>query len=401
MKFLHTGDLHLGKTFHERSLIQDQQYMLNQLIQELVSCSQYSAEQDLFLQPYQALVIAGDVYDRAVPTPEAVSLFDEFLTTLKQKLPELHIIIIPGNHDSQRRLAFASSMLKFQKIHIASTIQDALTPIIIDSVAFYPLPFMNPNFLEDGQTSQQGMIQTAVERIRSYHQEHYPELAKVLVAHLFTLGGTASDSERVFIGTAELVDGHLFQDFSYVALGHLHRCQNLGGGNIWYSGSPLAYSFSEAGNHNCFLKVELHPQKNTTAEKYTIDVSPIPVEPLHKVCRLEGSFEEFYQEAEGKYQQYKDCYLEISSTDLSPKENPIALLQTRYPYLLSYRQDLATANTSSVTMEQRRQLIQQAGEDSFPTPEVFTAFMQDIYQQLPDNFDQELELFKKILEEMK
>lgn len=401
MKFLHTGDLHLGKTFHERSLIQDQQYMLNQLIQELVSCSQYSAEQDLFLQPYQALVIAGDVYDRAVPTPEAVSLFDEFLTTLKHKLPELHIIIIPGNHDSQRRLAFASSMLKFQKIHIASTIQDALTPIIIDSVAFYPLPFMNPNFLEDGQTSQQGMIQTAVERIRNYHQEHYPELAKVLVAHLFTLGGTASDSERVFIGTAELVDGHLFQDFNYVALGHLHRCQNLGGGNIWYSGSPLAYSFSEAGNHNCFLKVELHPQKHTTAGKYTIDVSPIPVEPLHKVCRLEGSFEEFYQEAEGKYQQYKDCYLEISSTDLSPKENPIALLQTRYPYLLSYRQDLATANTSSVTMEQRRQLIQQAGEDSFPTPEVFTAFMQDIYQQLPDNFDQELELFKKILEEMK
>lgn len=401
MKFLHTGDLHLGKTFHERSLIQDQQYMLNQLIQELVSCSQHSAEQDLFLQPYQALVIAGDVYDRAVPAPEAVSLFDEFLTTLKQKLPELHIIIIPGNHDSQRRLAFASSMLKFQKIHIASTIQDALTPIIIDSVAFYPLPFMNPNFLEDGQTSQQGMIQTAVERIRNYHQEHYPELAKVLVAHLFTLGGTASDSERVFIGTAELVDGHLFQDFNYVALGHLHRRQNPGGGNIWYSGSPLAYSFSEAGNHNCFLKVELHPQKNTTAEKYTLDVSPIPVEPLHRLYRLEGSFEEFYQDAEGKYQQYKDAYLEISSTDLSPKENPIALLQTRYPYLLSYRQDLATANTSSVTMEQRRQLIQQAGEDSFPTPEVFTAFMQDIYQQLPDNFDQELELFKKILEEMK
>jgi hypothetical protein len=147
--------------------------------------------------------------------------------------------------------------------------------------------------------------------------------------------------------------------------------------------------------------VELHPQKNATVKNYTLDVSPIPVEPLHRLYRLEGSFEEFYQDAEGKYQQYKDAYLEISSTDLFPKENPIALLQTRYPYLLSYRQDLATANTSSVTMEQRRQLIQQAGEDSFPTPEVFTAFMQDIYQQLPDNFDQELELFKKILEEIK
>ena len=401
MKFLHTGDLHLGKTFHERSLIQDQQHMLNQLIQELLSCSQNSAEQDLFMQPYQALVIAGDVYDRAVPSPEAVALFDEFLTTLKQKLPELHIIIIPGNHDSQRRLSFAASMLKFQKIHIASTMQDALTPIIIDTVAFYPLPFMNPNFLEDGQTSQQGMIQTAVQKILSYHQEHYPELAKVLVAHLFTLGGTASDSERVFIGTAELVDGNLFQDFDYVALGHLHRCQNPGGVNIWYSGSPLAYSFSEAGNQNCFLRVELHPEKNTTAENCALEISPIPVEPLHKVCRLEGTFEEFYQDTEGKYQEYKDSYLEISSTDLFPKENPIALLQGRYPYLLSYRQDFATENTSSVTMEQRRQLIQQAGEDSFPTPDIFTAFMQDIYQQLPENFDQELELFKNILEEMK
>ena len=119
------------------------------------------------------------------------------------------------------------------------------------------------------------------------------------------------------------------------------------------------------------------------------------------MCRLEGSFEDFYQDKEGKYSQYKDCYLEISSTDLFPKENPITLLQGRYTYLLSYRQDLATANTSSATMEQRRQLIQDVGEHGAPTAQLFTTFMEDIYHELPENFSQELELFKKILEETK
>lgn len=403
MRFLHTGDLHLGKTFHERSLIQDQEYFLNQLIHELVSCSQPSLEQDLFIHPYQALIIAGDVYDRAVPPPEAVALFDTFLTKLKQQLPELHIIIIPGNHDSPRRLSFAASMLKFQRIHIVSTFQEVLEPTIIDSVAFYALPFMNPNFLGDGQTHQQTMAQTAINKILQYHNKNHPHLAKVLVAHLFTQGGTTSDSERVFIGTAELVDSSLFKDFDYVALGHLHRCQNPGGKQIWYAGSPLPYSFSEAGNHNSFLRVELDLQQDNATEpaKTALSVTKIPVEPLHQVFRLQGSFEDFYQNKAGQYDQYKDSYLEITSTDLFPKENPISLLQMYYPYLLSYKQNFSAVNTSSTTMEQRSKLIQQSGEQEFPTPELFTAFMEDIYEQLPENFNQELQLFKKILEEIK
>lgn len=403
MKFLHTGDLHLGRALHEHSLIQDQDHFLNQLIQELVSPYSNSVSQDDSDVAYQALIIAGDVYDKASPSPEAVALFDSFLTKLKEKLPDLHIIIIPGNHDSQRRLAFAASILKFQRIHIAATMEDVLNPTIIDSVAFYSLPFMNPNFWGDGQTHQQGMIQTAIQQILNYHNEHHPHLAKVLVAHLFTQGGTSSASERIFIGTAELVDSNLFQEFDYVALGHLHRCQTPDGKRIWYSGSPLAYSFSEAGNNNSFLKVELVPLSESSSKdsKPELSVTKIPVEPLHQVCRLEGNFEDFYQDKEGKYSKYKDCYLEIRSTDPSLKENPIALLQTRYPYLLSYKQEFATASTSSTTMEQRRQLIQEAGENGVPTPELFTAFMKDIYQELPENFNQELELFKNILKEIK
>lgn len=403
MRFLHTGDLHLGKTFHERSLIQDQEHFLNQLIQELLAPAENAASQNAANQSYQALIIAGDVYDRAVPPPEAVALFDSFLTRLKEKLPDLHIIIIPGNHDSPRRLAFAADLLRFQGIHIASTLQEVLEPTIIDSVAFYSLPFMNPNFLGDGQTHQQAMIQTAIDKILQYHNDNHPQLAKVLVAHLFTQGGTTSDSERVFIGTAELVDRNLFQDFDYVALGHLHRCQNPGGKQIWYAGSPLPYSFSEAGNHNSFLRVELDPQQgnSTGTTRPFLSVTRIPVEPLHQVCRLQGSFEDFYQNKDGQYDQYKDCYLEITATDLFPKENPINLLQIQYPYLLSYKQNFSAVNTSSATMEQRSKLIQQSGEQGFPTPELFTAFMEDIYEQLPDNFDQELQLFKKILEEIK
>ena len=405
MKFLHVGDLHLGKFFHERSLIEDQQHMLNQLTQELIT--DQSPSSDNSSGNYQALIIAGDVYDRAVPPPEAVALFDVFLSNLRKNLPELHIIIIPGNHDSGRRLAFAASMLKFQKVHIASTAQDILQPVVIDSVAFYSLPFMNPNFFGDGQTHQQSMVQTAVQQILQYHKTNYPQLAKVLVAHLFTQGSIPSDSERIFIGTAELIDGNIFRDFDYVALGHLHRCQNPGK-NLWYSGSPLAYSFSESENNNCFLKVELNLQDTDTTKTqsqinnlFQINVEKIPVNPLHKVCRLQGKFEDFYLDSENKFSKYKDCYLEITSTDSQLKENPIILLQTRYPYLLSYHQDFARANASSVTMEQRRELLQGAEESLYPTAEIFTAFVEDIYQVLPENFDEELDLFKKILEENK
>ncbi len=383
MKFLHTGDLHLGKTFYERSLIQDQQHLLEQLTQELTSDS---------ANPYQALVIAGDVYDRAVPSPEAVELFGSFLTSLRQTMPQLHIVIISGNHDSPSRLAFASQLLKHQNIHIATSNQDMTNPIIIDHVALYPLAFMNPNFLGDGQTHQQQMAQSAIAQILDYHQTHHPRLAKVLAAHLFTQGGTSCDSERVFVGTAELVEGSLLSRFDYVALGHLHRCQNPGGTNIWYSGSPLAYSFSETGNENCFLQVELQPGQQAA-------VTRIPVTPLHPVHRLEGSFEEFYRDQEGRYRQYRDSYLEISSTDATLKENPMDLLRSQYPLLLSYRQDRAVANSSSGTMEERRQLIQQVGESSLPTAEIFEAFMKDIYQQLPPDFPEELELFNQILEE--
>lgn len=389
MKFLHTGDLHLGKTFYERSLIQDQQQVLEQLTQELTSDS---------ANPYQALVIAGDVYDRAVPPPEAVELFGSFLTSLRQKMPHLHVIVISGNHDSASRLAFAAQLLKHQNIHIATSSQDMTNPVIIDQVAVYPLAFMNPNFLGDGQTHQQQMAQTAITQILDYHQTHHPQLTKVLAAHLFTQGGTKSDSERVFVGTAELVEGSLLSQFDYVALGHLHRCQNPGKGPVWYSGSPLAYSFSEADSEKSFLRVELDSQNQG---KPTLQVTAIPVTPLHPVHRLVGSFEEFYRNQDGRYNQYKDCYLEISSTDTSLKENPMDLLRSRFPLLLSYRQDRAVANSSSVNIEERRQLIQQAGESNLPTAEIFEAFMKDIYQQLPPNFSEELELFKQILEETK
>lgn len=390
MKILHTADLHLGKTFHEHPLIEDQQHVLGQLTRLLVD------EGD-----YQALIMAGDIYDRAVPSPEAVELLGSFLSNLRLALPQLHVIIISGNHDSARRLSFAADLLRFQRIHIATTAQDMLNPILIDDAAIYPLAFAHPNFLGDDEIHQNPMVQAALRQILDYHHRHHPQLAKLLVAHLFTQGGISSDSERSFVGTAELVDGALLQQFDYVALGHLHRCQNPGGASIWYSGSPLAYSFSEADNEQCFLKVELDaaPEGSAQGTSRRLSVTRIPTVPLRAVHRLQGSFRDFYQDTEGKYAQYRDCYLEISATDRELTQNPMALLKPRFPYLLSYRQELATGSTSSADMEERRRLIQQEGETGGPTPEIFTAFMEDIYQQLPPHFVQELELFKRILEE--
>jgi exonuclease SbcD len=387
-KFLHTADLHLGKIFHEHSLLEDQAHMLDQLGTILLDDS------------YRALLIAGDIYDRSIPSPEAVTLFGAFLEKLCATRPDLAILVLPGNHDSAPRLGFGRELFAKMGIHIAAEPEQAFEPIIItgsETCAFFLLPFLYPGCLGeaapggDPVRSQGRLAELAAARLetaRAKAAEAGVSLT-VLGAHLFTLGGRESESERIFLGTAEQVDAKLFAGFDYTALGHLHRFQQVAS-NAWYSGSPLAYSFDEADQEKVFLSVEMVPGASPT-------VTPIPVRPLRKLRRLRGSFNFFFRDSaeDPAITEAAKDYLEISLDDTALVENPLALLRGRFPWLLSIRQGEAfarlAAQDTGVTGE-----AMSAGRKRSPA-EDFADFLTGIYGEAESD---KLALFGELLAEL-
>lgn len=365
MKLLHTGDLHLGKNLHETSLLDDQACMLDRLADELGR------------DDYAALLVAGDVYDRTVPPAEAVALFSGFLVRLRQDFPDLDVCIIPGNHDSAQRLSYADGILGQQRIHIICHPEQSFTPIIAtkgkERLALFLLPFLSPgtlqpprpedppgnggtpggsatktgelDFGEPGRPEEAGdgpretLLVSQADLAREAARRFSAALAtpgtadipSVLVAHLFTVAGRPSESERLFLGSAEQVSPSLFSRFSYVALGHLHRSQKVTD-RMYYSGSPLAYAFDEAGTEKSFLKVEI----DTAAPGFPVAVTPIPVRPARKLTRLSGAFADFY--AGTAFDRYASDYLEITLTDGELVVNPMNLLRPKFPWLLSLKQ---------------------------------------------------------------
>ena len=399
IKFLHTADLHLGKVFHDQSLREDQQTMLNDIVRILEDDS------------YAALIIAGDVYDRSIPSPDAVELFGAFLGEVKSRNPSIEIIVIPGNHDSASRLGFGRELFARLGIHFAFSPGDCDKPVIVErngeSCAFYLLPFLNPGVLEGEDTAGEGpmhlraqaaLAKEAGRRMKKAQAElsvqgaHY----SVLVAHLFASGGVEAGSERVFLGNAELVNISLFKDFDYIALGHLHRCQRIGE-KAWYSGSPLTYSFGEAAE-KFLLSVALN-QGGAEVEK-------IPVKPLRKVTSLSGSFARFAGEtSDPELLAAKDDYLEIRLTDRGITENARDMLRKRFPQLLSLRQDEALAGLSS-TLAARAQLSGEGrGADRRSVSADFRDFLTSLYgdtdaPNTSTDISAEIELFDTLLAEV-
>ncbi|GHV65213.1 nuclease SbcCD subunit D [Spirochaetia bacterium] len=401
IKFLHTADLHLGKIFHERSLIEDQQFMLDGLAHILEDKS------------YGALVIAGDVYDRSIPSPDAVKLFGSFLAKVKAARPDLEILIISGNHDSPARLGFGRELFAELRIRFVTDAEDCDKPVVIkaasggESCAFFLLPFLNPGSLraaENDEGEPAAALMPAAEPLRSQSKLAAAAAARleqarrqcadegrtytVLAAHLFAAGGLESDSERIFLGSAERADIGLFSGFDYIALGHLHRLQQVGK-NGWYSGSPLAYSFAEAGAEKSFLSVEL--------AEGGVRVTALPITPLRRVSRLSGSFDWFFR---GSAEDSEVCaaekdFLEIALTGRALTENPLALLQKRFPNLLSIKQDEAFAGLLASHAGLRAPA---AGDgERRNTADDFAEFLTGLYGQADGGG---LELFSQLLAEI-
>lgn len=457
MKFLQTGDLHLGKFFYEYPLLEDQKHVLKLLIDEL------KAEQDAGT-PYDALVIAGDVYDRSLPPADAVQAFSDFLAEVQKSFSELHVLIIPGNHDSAIRLSYAQKILEKQRIHIRTDLSRIDEPVIIKDAAFYLMPFLQPASLaitekaekqpesapikaekpvlaeksaneqqnltfdfdtavgaqsdaaaqsdeaQAATTAEAAAAQATTAAAQSEKKETYlmsqaalaeealkrinlsknKDIANILVAHLFAAGSVESDSERVIWGTAEQVDASLFKDFAYTALGHLHRYQKAAA-HTFYSGSPLAYSFGESsgtGADKVFLRVEIEKGAEPS-------VTAIPIKPLHRVVSLKGSFDEFLNSK--TYDEYKDCFIEIESTEDSIVENPVMLLRKKFPLLLSFKQDNAFEKISSAEMAGRRSDI---SSENLSINSQFVLFLKEIHGNF-DGDETEKALFDELFAKMK
>ncbi|PLR79856.1 exonuclease sbcCD subunit D [Bacillus canaveralius] len=316
MKFIHTADWHLGKLVHGVYMTEDQREILNQFI--------HLVEEE---QP-DAVVIAGDLYDRSVPPTSAVDLLDEILYKINVEL-KTPVVAIGGNHDSAERLSFGSSWYKQSKLYLTSKLTDDLRPVHINGVNFYSIPYAEPGTVrqllaDDSIHSHHDAMKALVGKIEETMNHHE---ANVLVGHAFVLGGQTSDSERTLsVGGSGCVNAELFEPFSYTALGHLHSPDAIKHEKVKYSGSLLKYSFSEATQRKAVSIIEMN-------ENGDFELRSRSLTPKQDMRELEGHLEElldphFYQK------QCCDDYLKITLLDEGALIDPINKLRQVYPNVL-------------------------------------------------------------------
>ncbi len=313
MRFLHTSDWHLGKTLCNANLLEDQAHALEQAIAMIKDTKP------------QALVIAGDVYDRAVPPKEAVALLDEFLRRVVGDL-RVPVLMIAGNHDSPERLGFAADFLEPQGLHVAGLLAPDPAPVVIGEAAFHLMPYADPAaarhaFQDENIRTHQDVLTAQLSRAWSHHPQSKRFIA---VSHAFVAGGLCSESELgLDVGGSGEVDPRLFEPADYTALGHLHRPQDAGFPHVRYAGSLLKYSASEASHLKAITLVELPTQGKARTE-------PLPFTPRRDLRKLRGAFEDLLREPT----ESREDYLFVELTDGGPVLDAMARLRRIYPNIL-------------------------------------------------------------------
>lgn len=340
MKFLHLADLHLGKRVNGFSMLEDQAHILRQILAILDD-----------EQP-DGVLIAGDVYDKSVPSVEAVELLDGFLTELRAR--GVPVLLISGNHDSPERLAFGGRVMDSCGIHISPVYDGALAPVTLQD-AFGPvhvwlLPFVKPAHVRrwfpdaDIESYTDAMAEAVA------HMDIDTAARNVLVTHQFVTGGTRSGSEELSVGGTDNVDSGVFAPFDYVALGHLHGAQHIERETIRYAGSPLKYSFSEARQHKSVTVV-------TLGEKGDVQVRTVALTPLRELREIRGSYDELTARSFYEHTTYRSDYLHLILTDEQDVFDAMSRLRTIYPYLMTLDYDNArtrAAGGMSVPAETER-----------------------------------------------
>lgn len=330
MKLIHLSDLHLGKRVNEFSMLEDQQYILEEILRIIDS------------EKPDGVLIAGDVYDKTVPSAEAVTLLDEFLVQLSKR--DTQTFLISGNHDSAERLAFGGRLMEQSGIHIARVYNGVLAPLTLRDeygpVDLYLLPFLRPvqvrRFFPESEIATYTEAMAAVLGAADIDKTH----RNVIVTHQFVTGAQTCDSEELSVGGTDNVDVSVFDDFDYVALGHIHGPQKIGRETVRYCGTPLKYSFSEVGHKKSVTVVEL-------AEKGSVAIRTVPLVPKRDMSELRGAYNELMLRENYEGKPFRNDYLRITLTDEEDIPNAVNNLRTVYPYIMRLDYDNRRTRTES------------------------------------------------------
>ena len=374
MKFLHLADLHLGKRVNGFSMLEDQAHILRQILAILDD-----------EQP-DGVLIAGDVYDKSVPSVEAVGLLDGFLTELRAR--GVPVLLISGNHDSPERLAFGGRVMDSCGIHISPVYDGALAPVTLQD-AFGPvhvwlLPFVKPAHVRRWFPDADIESYTAAMAAAVAPMDIDTAARNVLVTHQFVTGGARSGSEELSVGGTDNVDSGVFAPFDYVALGHLHGAQHIGRETIRYAGSPLKYSFSEARQHKSVTVV-------TLGEKGDVQVRTVALTPLRELREIRGSYDELTARSFYEHTTYRSDYLHLILTDEQDVFDAMSRLRTIYPYLMTLDYDNARTRAAagmSIPAETERRTPLELFEALYtrqnhrPMSEVQRAYIAQLMEQI-------------------
>ncbi len=335
MKLVHLSDLHLGKKVNDYSMIEDQKYVLSKIIGIIED------------EKPDCVLLAGDIYDKTVPPTEAVDLFDDFLFRLSRM--DLQVFVISGNHDSPERLAFCSRLIDSSGVHISPVYDGNIEPYRINdengTVNIYMLPFVKPanvrRFYENEEiNSYTDALRIAIEKMSVDRSER-----NILVTHQFVTGAERTESEEVIVGGTDNVDASVFDDFEYVALGHIHRQQNVTYEHIRYCGTPLKYSFSEVNDNKSVTIAEL-------SEKGKLNVRTVPLIPRREMVELKGKYDDLALKCFYDGKSYRDDYVHITLTDEEDIPDAISKLRVIYHNIMKLDYDnTRTRHTAVISGE--------------------------------------------------
>ena len=374
MKIIHLADLHIGKRVNEFSMIDDQKYILNQILEIIDK------------EKPDAVIIAGDVYDKQVPSIEAVELLDSFISDISKR--KTTTFIISGNHDSAERLAFGSSLMAMGKIYISPVYNGKISKYTLKddfgSANFYLLPFVKPShvkrfFPDEKIESYTDAIKVVIDNLKLDTSE-----INIFIAHQFVTGASRTESEEISVGGLDNVDASVFEDFDYVALGHIHRPQKIGTERIRYCGTPLKYSFSEVNDTKSVSIIEINSKED-------FNLRMIPLVPKRDMRKIRGTYEELT--TKNSYENTNtDDYIHVTLTDEFNVADAIQKLRVIYKNIMKLEYD------NIRTRESRKINLDDMVIENKNPLEIFSEFYK--LQNNKEMNDEQKEIIKRIMEEV-
>ena len=370
MKIIHLSDLHLGKRVHEFSMLDDQRYILKQILEHVAE------------EHPDVVILAGDIYDKPVPPAEAVQLFDQFLCGLAEQSVE--VMIISGNHDSAERIAFGGKLMEHSGVHVSPVYDGDVKPVELEDaygiVQFFLLPFIKPIHVRRGYAEEEIESYTDAMRTAISHMERNADARQVLVTHQFVTGAERSDSEEISVGGTDNVDVTVFDGFDYVALGHIHKPQWVKSGKIRYSGSLMKYSFSESLQNKSVTLLDWKAKDDLT-------VTTIPLQPEQDMRVIQGKLEDLLEHAEPS-----DDWIRAELTDRELIPYALERLRMSYPNLMElvylYQEEQIAASNTEVKLVPEQSLVELLG-----------GFLDSVYQYQLEEEPEAYQLMEEICKE--